>query len=227
MRIEVTGDLQFARFVPLTLLLAVRGGGYLLLIHGYWLLLSLITGFVIGNAFRGRGRARGAGQTIPILRAILLGVVYVTLLTLAPVALAYGHAADRVYIHMTVAPVGACAALGYCREAGWRSPCHRAFIRGSSSGASSSPVFSRRATCPCPFPRPAGIARSYDARLTLLQAKRASFRERELTLEPLAPSGPLYSAEITRDGRHWVNVGIKEALSLPFDVRVPGAARPC
>jgi len=224
-RAETMGGLHWGRAVFMTAKLVVRGGGYLLLLHGHWLLLATVAGWVLGTVLPLRGVRRDRRRTLQTVRNLALFVAGATLLTVFPPALAYGHAVDRVYIHMTVALVGASLALGYTLARSRLASAVPLRVQTSMTltGLLLGLVLCTRALL-VEVPEARNYARAWDARYRLLreqrQAAMPASAPRERILEPLPRPGTLHTAEITQNKDHWRNQTLRQALHLPFDVRI-------
>ncbi len=235
-RVAAMGGLHWDGAFRVLFLLTVRGTGFLLIRNGHAFLLSFAVGAAFGNA---ASHYTGASILSPLswpvaarqIQKMLAFAFAVTLLTLFPPAVAYGLAVDRVYIYMTVAfvAVSFCGGATLARLATpgrirYFTPRQISIFAPVAVGVGA--LLMTRYTL-ISFQQERAYAHAYDRRHTLLRAIASGEAKPPstgavLNLDPLPSSGPLYTAEILHNQKHWINIAVKEAYGLPQEVRLAG-----
>lgn len=176
--------------------------------------LAALFGYFWGNAYRTEKRI-STQEAIPTFFIIAATVVIITIITIFPGVYSLGGGPPpRVWVQISVAIIAATFYTGfYIAKNIVVSLSPNLLPIGIAIGA-----WLILNDLVAQVPLGVEYARSVDERYKLLQEKRLSGNTAELKLEPLAPSGLLFSSEIYPDPTNGINISIKRTMDLDFDI---------
>lgn len=191
-----------------------------LLHRGPWLVLAVVTGYIIGDTY-GIKMARLNGRSL-LLRLCALSVILIITCFVAifPAALAVAGAPERAWVPISVLFVAAFFLSGFFLSITDSVRTRLAPLAGvlipfcllGGMGLTvfylvrQAPVVTRYATV-------------WDAHYQFMRSKQDSCGASELVFGALPPAGWLPSGGPTPDPKHWINGCMKGALELKCDIR--------